>query len=63
MAPKDIHKFALITKLGLFYYIVMPFGMKNATNTFSKTMIKVFGIYLDKNFNVFVDDLNVHRIT
>lgn len=41
----------------------MPFGMKNATSTFSKTMIEVFGIYLDKFLKFFVDDLNVHNIT
>ncbi len=34
--------------------------MKNATSTFSKTMTKVFGKYLDKFLKVFVDDLNIH---
>ncbi len=33
---------ALITKVGLFDWNVMPFGMENATNLFSRTMIKVF---------------------
>jgi hypothetical protein len=56
LAPKDVHKFALITKSGLFNWIVMPFGMENATNTFSKTMTKDFGAYMDKFFKVFVDD-------
>ncbi len=41
----------------------MPFGMKNSTNTFFKTMIEVFGIYLDEFFKVFVNDLNVHNMT
>ncbi len=41
----------------------MPFGMKNTTNTFSRTMTKVFGEYLDKSLKVFVDDLNVHSTT
>jgi hypothetical protein len=39
----------------------MPFNMKNATSTFSITMIKVFGEYMDKFLKVFVDDLNVHN--
>jgi hypothetical protein len=40
----------------------MPFGVKNATNTFSITMIKVFGYYMDKFLKVFVDDLNTHSM-
>jgi len=38
MALEDIHKSTLITKFGLFDRIVMPLGMKNATNAFSITM-------------------------
>jgi hypothetical protein len=40
----------------------MPFGMKNTTNTFSKTMIEVFGNYMDKFLKVFVDELNIHNM-
>ncbi len=39
----------------------MPFGMKNVTNTFSRTMIEIFGTYFDRFLKVFVDDLNVHN--
>jgi hypothetical protein len=63
MVVENIHNFTLITKLGLFDGTIMPFGMKNATSTFSKTMMKVFGIYLDKFLKVFVDDLNVNNVT
>ncbi len=62
MALEDIHKFALITKFKLFDYTIMPFGMKNATNIFSRTMTEVFGAYLDKFLKVFMDDLNVHNL-
>ncbi len=41
----------------------MPFGMENATNTFSKAMMEVFGAYLDNFLKVFVDDLNVHSLS
>jgi hypothetical protein len=54
MALKDIHKSTLITKFKLFDNIVMPFGMKNATNTFSRIMTEVFGAYLDKNFKKYL---------
>ncbi len=63
MALENIHKFALITKSILFNWTIMHFGMNNVTNTFSRTMTKVFGAYHDKFFKVFVDhDLNIHNM-
>ncbi len=62
MAFEDIQKFTLITKFRLFDWIVMLFDMKNVTKTFSKTMTKVFGTYMDKFLKVFVDDMNVHNM-
>jgi hypothetical protein len=38
----------------------MPFGLKNATSTFTWTMFEVFKDLGDRFFKVFVDDLNVH---
>jgi hypothetical protein len=63
MAPKDVRKSILITKVDPFNWTIMPFGMKNATNTFFETMTKVFGAYMDKFLKAFVDDLNVHSLT
>ncbi len=39
----------------------MPFGFKNATNIFTRTMSKVFKDLGSKFLKVFVDDLNVHN--
>ncbi len=39
----------------------MPFGFKNATSTFTRTMSKVFKDLGSKFLKVFVDDLNVHN--
>jgi hypothetical protein len=60
MAPEDVKKTALITKTGLYDWTVMPFGLKNATSTFSRTMAEVFKDLGSKFLKVFVDDLNVH---
>jgi len=60
MAPEDMKKTALITKIGLYDWTVMPFGLKNATSTFTRTMSLVFKELGDKFLKVFVDDLNVH---
>jgi hypothetical protein len=53
-------KTALVTKTGLYDWTVMPFGLKNATNTFTRTMSLVFKELGDKFLKVFVDNLNVH---
>jgi len=60
MAPEDVKKMALVTKTGLYDWTVMPFGLKNATNTFTRTMLSVFKEMGDKFLKVFVDDLNIH---
>jgi len=60
MAPEDMKKRTLITKTGLYDWTVMPFGLKNAMSTFTKTMSKVFKDLGSKFLKVFVDDLNVH---
>ncbi len=38
----------------------MPFGLKNATSTFIRTMSIIFKELGDKFLKIFVDDLNVH---
>jgi putative transposase len=61
MAPEDMCKTTLITKSGLYDWTVMPFGLKNATSTFTRTMTEVFKDFGDTFLKVFVDDLNVHN--
>jgi hypothetical protein len=60
MAFEDMKKTTLITKIGLYDWIVMSFGLKNATSTFTKTMLEIFKELGNKFLKVFVDDLNVH---
>ncbi len=60
MALEDVKKTALITKTGLYDWTVMPFGLKNATSTFTRTMSEVFKELGSKFLKVFVDDLNIH---
>jgi len=60
---EDVKKSTLIIKFGLYDWTVMPFGMKNATSTFTRTMTKIFGVYMDRFLKVFVDDLNIHILT
>jgi hypothetical protein len=63
MAPEDMKKTALITKTGLYDWTVMPFELKNATSTFTRTMSEVFKDLGNTFLKVFVDDLNIHSET
>jgi hypothetical protein len=58
-----VKKIALIMKYGLYEWLVIPFGFKNATNTFSHTMTNIFTDWMQKFLKVFVDDLNIHNAT
>jgi hypothetical protein len=62
MAPEDMGKTALVTKSGLFEWIVMPFGLKNATSTFAQTMTAIFKDLGNSFLKIFVDDLNIHSV-
>jgi pentose-5-phosphate-3-epimerase len=42
---------------------MMPFGMKNATNTFSHIMVDTFKKWTGQFLKVFVDNINIHSNT
>lgn len=61
MAEEDIPKTAVITPMGLFEYLRMPFGLKNAPQTFQRFMNSIFG---DLPFAfVYIDDILVASST
>ena len=65
MADEDIQKTSIITPFGMFEFLVMPFGLKNAGNTFQRLMDQIFGdipyafVYVD-DILVFSKDLSTH---
>lgn len=48
MASSDVKETMVITKFGLYKWSVMPFRLKNATNTFSQTMVDIFKDWIDQ---------------
>jgi len=60
---EDIHKKIFRTGYGHCEFVVVPFGLTNAPNTFMCLMNSVLIKYLDNFFLVFVNDILVYSKT
>ena len=56
MAPEDVPKTAVITPFGLFEFLRMPFGLKNAAQAFQRFMDEVCR-GLEEFLFVYIDDI------
>ena len=59
LALDDQEKTAFVTPLGNYHYKMMPFGLKNARSTYQRMMNRTFEPQLDKNIEVYIDDMVV----
>jgi hypothetical protein len=59
MSREDRKHTALVTADGLYCYVVMPYGLKNALSTFVRAMSKTFGDLIRDKVEVYVDDIVV----
>ena len=59
MDEEDQEKTVFIMSQGLYCYKVMPFGLKNAGATYQKLVNKMFSKQIDRNMEVYVDDMLV----
>jgi hypothetical protein len=61
MAPKDIHKtaFRVPGVGGLFEYVVMTFGLKNAGATYQRAMNYIYHDLIGKLVEIYIDDVVV----
>jgi hypothetical protein len=57
MAKEDEEKTAFITPCGVYCYICMPFGLKNAGATFQRLMCMALGAQMGRNAEAYVDDI------
>lgn len=59
MAPRDVEKIAFKTPIRNFYYMVMPFGLKNASATYQRTMTAIFHDMMHREMEDYVDNIVV----
>ncbi|KAM2262967.1 hypothetical protein ACFXTI_044344 [Malus domestica] len=59
MNPPDQEHIAFTTDRGLYYYKVMPFGLKNAGATYQRLVNSMFAKLIGKIMEVYVDDMLV----
>ena len=59
---EDQKKTSFVTSQGLFFYKVMPFGLKNAGATYQRLMNKMFAYQIGRNVQVYVDDMLVKSL-
>jgi hypothetical protein len=61
MAPKDIYKtaFRVPSAVGLFEYVVVTFGLKNAGATYQRVMNYIYHDLISKLVEIYIDDVVV----
>jgi hypothetical protein len=59
MSRQDTKHTAFVTVDGLYCYVIMPYGLKNALPTFVQAMSKTFGDLIRDRVEVYVDDIMV----
>jgi hypothetical protein len=59
MKESDQLATSFITPFGMFCYITMPFGLRNAGATYQRCMQHVFGDHIGRTVEAYVDDIVV----
>ena len=57
--PSDAEKTAFVTDRGIYCYLAMPFGLRNAGATFQRLVNKMFKEQIGRTMEVYIDDMVV----
>ena len=63
MVPPDEENTTFVTSHDLYCYKVMPFRLKNASATYQRLMTKIFKPLINRNVEVYIDDIVVKSKT
>jgi len=63
LAEEDQEKTSFTTPWGTYFYVVMPFGLKNVGATYQRAMMAIFHDMMHIDLEVYVDDLLVKSKT
>ena len=59
MKESDQLATSFITPFGMYCYVTMPFGLRNAEATYQRCMLHIFGDHLGRSVEAYVDDIVV----
>jgi len=59
MKESDQLATSFITHFGMYYYVTMPFGLRNTRATYQRCMLHVFGEHKGSTVEAYVDDIVV----
>jgi hypothetical protein len=59
MKESDQLATSFITPFGMFCYVTIPFGLRNAGTTYQRCMQHVFGDHIGRTVEAYVDDIVV----
>ena len=59
MDEQDQEKTLFVTSQGLYFYKVMPFGLKNAETTYQRLVNRMFSHQIRRNVEVYIDNMLV----
>jgi len=54
---EDQHKIIFTTPRGIFYFVVMNFGLKNVGATYQRVMVTMFHDLIHKPVEFYMDDI------